>query len=174
VQHLTFSVVELLDHPGEYRDIRINEPVTGVRTALATLEEDPVKGELRAESVVEGVLITGRLTGRAEFRCARCVSVAQEPVSVEVCELFAKRGQDVPPESDAYEIAGTEVHLEPMLRDALALALPLNPLCREDCKGLCPHCGMDLNEGQCDCRDEETDPRWAPLEALREKLTAPE
>jgi uncharacterized protein len=57
-----------------------------------------------------------------------------------------------------------------MLRDALALELPLNPLCRADCKGYCPRCGADLNAGACDCTDEEIDLRWAELAVLREKL----
>ncbi|MGH2730855.1 MAG: YceD family protein, partial [Actinomycetota bacterium] len=54
--------------------------------------------------------------------------------------------------------------------DALTLALPLNPVCRASCKGLCAHCGADLNRGPCNCAAEETDPRWAPLAALRERL----
>jgi uncharacterized protein len=57
-----------------------------------------------------------------------------------------------------------------MLRDAVTLALPLRPLCREDCKGLCARCGNDLNAGPCDCGGDDIDPRWEALAALRERL----
>jgi uncharacterized protein len=71
---------------------------------------------------------------------------------------------------DSYRVTGTEIHLEPMLRDALTLSLPLNPLCKRDCKGLCSGCGVDLNVAACICVENDVDPRWAPLEALRARL----
>jgi uncharacterized protein len=89
-------------------------------------------------------------------------------VEVEVCELYTAPGHEA--EDDAYRVGGTEIDLEPMLRDALTLALPLNPVCREDCAGLCAHCGKDLNEGACDCVEDTTDPRWEALASLRAKL----
>jgi DUF177 domain-containing protein len=57
-----------------------------------------------------------------------------------------------------------------MMRDSVGLALPLNPLCRDDCAGLCARCGKDLNEGACECVDDDIDPRWDALAALRERL----
>ena len=60
---------------------------------------------------------------------------------------------------------------EPMLRDALTLALPLNPVCKEDCKGLCAHCGNEMTSETCDCTQETTDPRWAELDVLRAGIT---
>jgi uncharacterized protein len=87
---------------------------------------------------------------------------------VDVCELYAGPGHEG--EEDSYEVTGTEIDLEPMLRDALVLALPLNPLCSQDCKGYCAGCGQNLNEGECTCTSDDVDPRWAGLEALRTKL----
>jgi uncharacterized protein len=128
-----------------------------------------VAGSLRAESVVEGILVTGRIRAGVGARCARCLRDLSSDVDVEVCELFAAPGsRDVP--EDSYRIWGTEMNLEPMVRDALTLALPLNPLCSRDCKGICSGCGTDLNVSDCVCVQEETDPRWAPLEALRARL----
>jgi uncharacterized protein len=171
VQELTFSVTEILGHPGEYRDIRVDRPISGVRTALARLTQGPVRAELRAESVVEGILMTGMVRADALLSCARCLDEFPSGVGLELCELFAAPGHESSVEDEAYRVRGTEVDLEPMLRDALTLALPLHPLCREDCPGLCPKCGRRLDEGSCDCFQEETDPRWAELDALRAKLS---
>jgi uncharacterized protein len=171
VQELRVSVAEILGHPGEYRDIRVDRPISGVRTALARLSEAPVRADLRAESVVEGILMTGPVRAGSVLSCARCLDEFESEVRLEVCELFASPGHEASVEDEAYRIRGKEVDLEPMLRDALTLALPLHPLCREECRGLCPRCGRRLDVGTCDCFQEETDPRWAELDALREKLS---
>lgn len=166
----TISVAEILGRPGTYRDVRLFEPLPGVRTALARLSDDPVRAELRLESVVEGVLLTGPVEGRVVAQCARCLKDLSTTVTPELCELFVTPGHEVPDDEDAYDVQGTDVDLEPALRDALALSLPLNPLCRDDCKGLCATCGTDLNAGACDCVEDDVDPRWAELDALRAKL----
>jgi uncharacterized protein len=94
----------------------------------------------------------------------------EDVVTVDVCELFVAPGHEAPAEEEVYRVEGLEIDLEPMLRDALTLALPLNPICRSDCKGLCAHCGKNLNEGPCDCTDDDIDPRWAALSELRDRL----
>ena len=169
MQKLTVSVAELLGRPGLYRDISVSEDIDDVRTALARIAGAPVAGSLRAESVMEGILVTGTVTGRVAAECARCLRPLETDVTLEVCELFVGPGSEIP-DDEAYRVAGTEIHLEPMLRDALTLALPLNPLCRRDCKGLCARCGADLYSGECACADDTTDPRWAPLDELRARL----
>ena len=173
VSNLTMSVAELLGHPGEYRDVRLSEPLPGgVRTTLARLTEDPVSGDLRAESVIEGILVTGDVSGATVVQCARCLKEFDSRADVELCELYVGPGHDLSGSEtdDTYKVTGTEINLEPMLRDAMTLALPLNPLCRADCKGLCAQCGADLNLGDCSCAEDETDPRWAPLETLKARL----
>jgi uncharacterized protein len=171
VQELRVSVAEILGYPGEYRDIRLDRPISGVRTALARVTEAPVHAELRAESVVEGILMTGTVRAGTTLSCARCLDEFPSEVGLELCELFAGPGHKPSVEDEAYRVEGNEVDLEQMLRDALTLALPLHPLCREDCPGLCATCGRRLDVGSCDCFQEETDPRWAELDALREKLS---
>lgn len=170
MQGLDLSVADLLGRPGEYRDFTISPVLTDVRNALARLEKRPIEGHLRAESVVEGILITGRVGARGTFDCARCLKSFELPVSLELCELFVAPGHEGPPDEDTYKVSGKEVHLEPMLRDAVTLALPLNPICSEDCAGLCSGCGRNLNDSTCVCSQEETDPRWAELAVLRERL----
>jgi len=170
VQELKVSVSETLGHPGLYRDVKVKGSLPDIGTALARVPDDPIDGELRAESVVEGILVTGPVTAPAVFDCARCLQPISTDVEVEVCELFVAPGHEAPAEEESYEVRGEEIDLEPMLRDAITLALPLNPVCREDCAGLCATCGKDLNNGACECTDEELDPRWAGLAELRDKL----
>ncbi len=171
MQNLTVSVAEILGRPGEYRDLVLSEPLEGVRAPLARLDETPIRANLRAESVVEGVLITGTVEGRTSLECARCLRSFRSDVSLELCELYAAPGHEVADDEDAYELDGTDVRLEPMLRDAVTLALPFNPLCRPGCKGICAQCGADLNEGSCTCTEDDLDPRWAALAPLKDRLT---
>lgn len=170
MQGFTYSVIDILGRPGEYRDFRIVEPLEGAGTALARLNASPVEADLRAESVVEGILVTGRAGAAVTFECSRCLTEFPSEIGVEVLELFAGPGHEPQPEEDAYEVTGTDVNLEPMLRDALVLSLPLNPICSNDCKGYCAGCGQNLNEGECTCAPDDVDPRWAGLEDLRAKL----
>jgi DUF177 domain-containing protein len=171
VSDFIFPVAEILGRPGHYRDLRLSQPVPGARTVLARADSFPTRARLRAESVVEGILVSGPVSGKATSECARCLVEIEHDLELDVCELFLAPGHGPPDgDDDAYEVKGTAVDLEPMLRDALTLALPLNPLCGPDCKGLCSHCGRDLNAGPCSCVVEEKDPRWSPLEELRSRL----
>ncbi len=171
MQDLTYSVADLLGRPGEYREFSVQPVLSGVGTSLARLQEKPMSGDLRAESVVEGILVTGPVSGDLDLNCARCLREFESDVSLDLLELFVVPGHEGPDDEDAYRVTGKEIHLEPMLRDAVTLALPLNPLCREDCAGLCAQCGRDLNAGACDCYTEDIDPRWAELASIKEKLS---
>ncbi len=170
MQGLNLSVADLLGRPGEYRDFSISSVVRGVGNPLAEVDDRPVSGDMRAESVVEGILVTGSFWASMSYQCARCLTHFGVPMSLEVCELFVAPGHEAPSDDDAYRVSGKEVHLEPMLRDALALSLPLNPVCRESCAGLCSGCGRNLNDDTCICSDEDVDPRWADLAVLRDRL----
>ena len=163
------SVADLLGQPGAYRDFTLDLPLNGVGTALAHLEERPLNADLRAESVVEGILVTGSVEAQTVLECARCLAEFRSSVELDVCELFLAPDRE-PEDKESYRISGMEIDLEPMLRDAVTLDLPLNPLCKEDCKGICARCGRDLNLGACDCVEDTTDPRWAALDQLRDRL----
>lgn len=164
------SVAEILARPGEYRDFEVRDRLDAAQTSLARLSDEGVTARLRAESVVEGILFTGRVSSDATLECARCLEPFQETLTAEVCELAYSPGHAT--EEDAYRVMGTDVDLEPMIRDVMVLALPLNPVCSESCKGLCAGCGADLNETVCTCTTDETDPRWAELDELRARLEA--
>ncbi len=166
----TLSVTDILGRPGAYRDFVVDHPVEGVDTALAHLDTSPAHAELRAESVVEGILVTGHIAAHTRLECARCLKGFSGSVDIEVCELFVAPGHENVADDDTYRVAGTDIDLEPMVRDALVLALPLNPLCEDACKGLCARCGRHLTNGACDCEQEELDPRWAALSQLKDRM----
>lgn len=123
----------------------------------------PIELDLRLESVVEGVLVSGTATVELRGECVRCLGEVSDSLEVDVQELF------VYPESDAGEdeasrLEGDLLDLEPLLRDGVVLDLPFQPLCREDCQGLCVECGADLNADPEHDHEAPLDPRW---EALR-------
>lgn len=171
MQNLRKSVAEILGRPGGYRDLEVKRSLIGVVVGLAEITDAPVRATLRAESVMEGILVTGRLRATASSQCARCLRDVASNVDLDICELFAAGDEPVADE-DAYRVDGLEIDLEPMLRDALGLALPLRPLCRPDCPGLCARCGRDVGDESCACAQDDSDPRWAALDGLKEKLAS--
>jgi uncharacterized protein len=159
------DVRDLVEQPGSSRTHRVDRAVTGLRLELAGVPEDaPIRGDLLLESVVEGILVSGPLAGRLALSCARCLGAFEGEFHLEVRELFAAGAR---PEDDEYPLLPEgSLDLEPMVRDAVLLAAPFAPLCREDCLGLCERCGGDRNQDECTCAPAVADPRWSALEGL--------
>jgi uncharacterized protein len=158
------DVRDLLEEPGASRRVSLQETFEDMGTELARVPaSDPVRIDVLLESVVEGILVSGPLSGRVAYRCARCLKDFSGDFRHEVRELFAA---DDGGDDDRYPVAEGRIDLEPMVRDAVVLSLPFSPLCRQDCLGLCPRCGRDRNLDECAC-GPETDPRWADLDQLR-------
>ena len=125
----------------------------------------PVELDLRLESVVEGVLVSGTATVQLRGECVRCLGPISDELEVEIQELYVYPG--VEPDNDlASRLEGDLIDLEPLLRDAVVLDLPFQPLCREDCAGLCVECGANLNESPDHRHEQDLDPRWAALRTL--------
>jgi len=137
--------------------------------------------EVRFEAVSEGVLVTGTAIAPLAGECARCLAPLTSSVTVGFQELYLyaesrhdkHESNDEQEEQDAgelYHLDGDLLDLEPAFRDAVVLALPMSPLCREDCPGLCAECGARLADAGPDHRhDEAVDPRWAALQQLSEQ-----
>ncbi|HET7474753.1 MAG TPA: YceD family protein [Dermatophilaceae bacterium] len=133
----------------------------------------PLEVDTRAESVVEGVLLTGSVRASATGACVRCLDPLTHEVDAQFQELFAYTdraahhhevgAQD--DEDEVRELDGDLLDLEPVLRDAVVPTLPFQPVCRDDCPGLCPDCGARLGDDP-DHRHDRVDPRWAALEGL--------
>lgn len=157
------DVRDLMGSPGSSRTIRVEARIEGLRAGLAEVPEDaPVEGELLLESVVDGILVRGRLGGRMSFSCARCLKRFDRGFEVRVGELFAVGAA---PDGDEYPLSPRgALDLEPMVRDAVILSMPFSPLCQPGCRGLCERCGGDRNAGECACPPEPRDPRWSALE----------
>jgi uncharacterized protein len=158
-------VRDLVAQPGSSRFVRVDEVVPGMATQLAAVPDDrPIDADLLLEGVVDGVLVTGPVSGVMRLSCARCLKAFDRPFTLEVQEMFAS-GAERP--DDQYPLgAEGSLDLEPMIRDAVILAMPFAPLCRPDCRGLCARCGGDRNLGECTC-PPKVDPRWAPLIDLK-------
>jgi uncharacterized protein len=127
----------------------------------------PVELELRLESVMEGVLVSGTATTQVEGECVRCLDPITSLLVVDLQELFVYPGAEVDDdETELHQLEGDLLDLEPVLRDAVVRALPFQPLCRSDCPGLCPECGVRL-EDEPDHSHESADPRWAALSTVQ-------
>ncbi|GAB3172425.1 uncharacterized protein FHX75_15237 [Micromonospora palomenae] len=125
--------------------------------------------DLRLESVSEGVLVSGTISGPVRGECGRCLREINDSVVVNVQELYAYENSATDETTDEDEVGrmqGDLIDLEPALRDAVVLTLPTNPLCREDCPGLCPECGVHWDDLPADHSHQQIDPRWASLSQL--------
>jgi uncharacterized protein len=121
---------------------------------------------LRLESVMEGVLVSGRVEVPLAGTCARCLEPFEDSLELDVQELYAYAGSTTEATSEEDEvrrIEGDVLDLEPLLRDTVVLALPLAPVCTDDCAGLCADCGQRLDDLPADHHHEVLDPRWAGL-----------
>lgn len=142
---------------------------------LGVAEGSPVTFDLRLEAVMEGVLISGTAAAELEGECARCLEPIEDDIAIDFQELFlyddtrdasAKHDQNSgdDEETDVRRTEGDLIDLEPVLRDAVVLALPFQPLCQDDCPGLCAECGARLADDPDHRHEEPIDPRWAALQ----------
>lgn len=166
---LVLDVRELGRRPGSMRPVRTSVPAPadlGVEMARVPAGS-PMELDLRLESVVEGVLVSGTVHAQVAAECARCLTPVTDEVTAEVQELFAyeqSTTEQTSEEDEVSHLVGDLVDLEPVVRDAVVLALPLAPLCRDDCRGLCPDCGVAYDElPENHAHEAPIDPRWAAL-----------
>jgi uncharacterized protein len=168
---------ELGRRPGSQREVTRTVPAPadlGIEV-LRVPEGSPVELDLRLEAVMEGVLVTGTATAGLEGECVRCLEPITDEMSATFQELFVYDDHGVPEEDDEVSmLEGDLLDLEPLLRDAVVLALPFQPLCREDCPGLCTECGARLADDPEHGHEAAIDPRWAGLTALQQDPEASE
>ena len=134
----------------------------------------PAETDVESDAVVDVALVLQSFSGGLRVKgrvaapwlgvCRRCSVAVVGVASVSVDERFVDHPETG--DDDAYLIENDFADLAPLVHDAILLELPLAPLCREDCRGLCPYCGIDRNEAACDC-EAPVDLRWATLDGLR-------
>jgi uncharacterized protein len=157
------NVADLLRRSGSARDEVVEGPLEQLSVVDTHMPAgSPVRVEVHLESVNEGVVARGTVIAPWEGECRRCLVPVHGTVRSEVLEVFEAE----PTEGETLLLDGDRIDLEPVAREAILLDLPLAPLCREDCAGLCPTCGANRNEEACDCTPPSSDPRWAGLEGL--------
>jgi uncharacterized protein len=161
---------ELGRRPGSYRDYR--RDVQAPEHLSLEMIGVPVGSEMalavRLESVTEGVLATGSIGGTLQGECGRCLENFTDTFAEDFMELFAYPNSVTEQTSDRDEISslvGDHLDLEPLIRDVIVLGLPLTPLCRPDCAGLCSECGLRLDDLPPGHSHVTIDPRWAALAA---------
>jgi len=166
-----FNMRALGKRPGEFKDEkRTAAAPDGLGSGLVLV---PVGGDvaldLRFEAVSEGVLVTGSAVAPLSGECARCLDPLTSSIEVGFQELYRYLPDPGEDEDDGEErfLDGDFLDLEPAFRDAVVLALPLSPLCRDDCPGLCAECGAKLADVGADHRHgDKVDPRWGSLAKL--------
>ncbi len=170
--------VRILDIPPNGRSVRETLSPGWVDQALegvARGEEPGVELSLQVERVEDKVLVRGHCDGALVQECCRCLGDVRHELGFELTHVLEPRpeeeGGDAELELDDGDldvsyIDGPDFELDDVVREHLILELPMNPLCREDCQGLCPTCGVDQNENECACT-APVDPRWAALKQIK-------
>ena len=160
----TVPVFDLMHRPGEMREIEIDasEPEGYGNAVIGIRQGTNVHVDVRLESLHDGILVSGEVDTVAEGECVRCLIDVKVSVEVEFQELFAYSFD----EAFDYTVHDDHVDLEPLVRDAVVLSLPFQPVCQEDCLGLCPECGVRLLDNPGHEHEAPVDPRWAALAGL--------
>ena len=175
---------ELEVHPLDFEE---EFPAEAIELGNEVRQRSPLKASGHAElveehhgkhQIIKDIRLRGNLSARLELQCARCLDPVPQEVKREFELLYRPLGADAgrdelsvtDAEAEIGYYQGEGLLLEDVLREQVLLALPLKVTCREDCKGLCPQCGKNLNQEQCSCSTEVEDPRWAALKDVRDRL----
>jgi uncharacterized protein len=160
-------VHELINRPGLMKEldleITIAEPLGEAAASVVT--GSIIDLSVRLESVHEGILATGEVDADAEALCSRCLEPLKLPVEVDFQELFAYSGLG----EDEYLVQDENIDLEQVIRDAVVLSLPFQPVCSPDCLGLCSECGLKMAEDPNHGHELPIDSRWSELQKLKEE-----
>lgn len=153
-------IIKIAKMPPDGMSLAVEEP-----KSILMLEGDrfvhpsgPVVFEGRAEYVSNELIVQGSVSSTLELQCSRCA----EFFSTTIADSSFLRAYDVPEEQESVDIT-------PDLREAILLNLPHFPVCRPECAGICPQCGLDLNKNRCDCKPDVGDQRWGALDTLNLK-----
>ncbi|MBG0562033.1 YceD family protein [Actinoplanes aureus] len=170
-QPLVVDTTKLPRQPGATRALNrvVPAPADLGLELISVPEGSDLELDLSLTSVSEGVYVSGTVRGSLSGECGRCLNEIGKSFEVSLAELFAYADSTTEETTDEDEVGrmqGDLIDLEPAVRDAVVLTLPTNPLCRPDCPGLCPDCGVHFDNLPADHSHEDVDPRWAALRNL--------
>ena len=158
------NVADLLRRAGSHRDIEFVAPVTSIAIVDSAVPDGAeARVRLKLESLSDGLTVTGTVGAAWRGDCRRCLEPAEGVLCADVREVYSSHPQS----DDIWPLHGEQLDLHDLVVEALTLELPLAPLCRPSCRGLCPVCGVNRNDGDCGHRGAAGDPRWAALESAR-------
>lgn len=172
---LAVDILDLPQQAGSFKDLSLTVPApAGLGTEMiAARVGSPLRLEVSLTTTEDGVLVRGRAQVELAGQCVRCLRDLAEERTVTFDELYlteqaaARQAAEGDEEAeDLFRLGETTLDVEPALRDALVLDLPFQPLCRLDCRGLCPECGERLDDLPADHHHEQRDPRWSVLASL--------
>jgi uncharacterized protein len=152
--------------PGTHKDFEFNFPRLDFPPDLILLD---IQGIIAISVTEDGVVAEGDLTAKTDLDCSRCLDGYQQPIKIQFAEIFSAHPREQFEDELGEEMlpADGSLNLGPIIRDYAVLDIPIRRLCSEDCKGLCPVCGMNLNKEDCGHKVESLDPR---LESLKDLL----
>jgi uncharacterized protein len=171
---LVVDTHELGRRPGNERTVSLSvaAPADLGSAVFGVPEGSDIAIELRLEAVMDGILATGTASAQATGECVRCLDRLDEQLVADFQELYLYDSADRKGAGeDELSLEGDLLDLEPVLRDAVVLALPLNPVCDPECPGLCPECGARLADDPDHTHGDVIDPRWAALSRLTDIST---
>ncbi|MDI6822115.1 MAG: DUF177 domain-containing protein [Actinomycetota bacterium] len=168
---LIIDVSDLLRELGKELEIKMSKEFSPLNLGTREVKfAKPVDLNLTLENVDSGVLAQGTAEGTLILQCNRCLKEFACPMKVKIEEIFChpSKSQELE-ESETFPIMGERVDLAPVIEQAFLLVIPMKVLCNPKCKGLCPICGKNLNEGMCDCSKQEINSRFLILKKLLKK-----
>ena len=160
-RELRVNAIELLRQPGATKPIAVEVPGDELDVEHESLD-GAIGVDVELEALNDGIVVRGSVTAPWAAPCRRCLKSLSGVARAEVDELYQVELID----EDAYPIVDGQLDLAPMARQATLLELEDERLCREDCAGLCPQCGIDRNVDECECDTEVKDHRWAALDGI--------
>lgn len=167
---MRLSLARVKQSEGNVLDFKFEENIRHIKVKQEDLNfAEPVRVEGRVENIGDRILeVQGSIKTSVEDSCYRCLAKIRVNLNISFCFKFS----DVPIEFDEEEIipfSGDEIELRPYILNEIILNWPGQILCKPDCKGICPHCGANLNITACHCKDEEIDPRLSVLKQFLER-----
>lgn len=159
------SVTDLIDAPGASEELEVTWPAPAeLAVPLLGVEQgSPMQVDIRLDSVHEGILVSGTVTGTLTGQCSRCLDSITETTTVDIQELFQFEYDPTLEDDEQHMVEHGFVNIEPVMRDALVTSLPFQPRCSPECEGLCDQCGIRLADAGPEHYHEQLDPRWAAL-----------
>lgn len=154
--------------PGTYKEFDFN-------FAQLTLPDEfllvDIRGKITVSVTEDGVVAEGNIDALTELSCSRCLDPYWQPVKIDFTEIFSSHPVDYAANDLGEQQLPSDgsIDLTPLIRDYAALDIPIRQICKEECKGLCPTCGVNLNQEDCGHKQEYIDPRMEGLRALLEK-----